>query len=147
MSLFSLLCESPLKAAFTAPASVLELVLLRRRATSYDCWYLVCLFAVVIRSTLAPFDCTARSGVRTMDADPSVECDVPGGAHSRMWRVAVRVRDTHTHTHGAVGFFSLVLVCLLLLVSAALFFPVPVSSVSLSLLTSGPLWLLASHRR
>jgi hypothetical protein len=46
--------------------------------------------AVVIRSTLAPFDCTTRSGVRTMDADASIECDVPGGSHSRMWRVAVR---------------------------------------------------------
>jgi hypothetical protein len=46
-----------------------------------------CPCAVVIRSTLAPFDCTNRNGVRTMDADPSVVCGAPG-PHYRMKRVA-----------------------------------------------------------
>ncbi len=44
--------------------------------------------AVVIRSTLAPFDCTSHDGVRTMDADPSIVCDSPTGPHYRMVRVA-----------------------------------------------------------
>ena len=44
--------------------------------------------AVVFRSSLAPFDCTSRSGVSTMDADPSIVCD-GSGAHGRMRVVAV----------------------------------------------------------
>ncbi len=47
----------------------------------------VCPCAVVIRSTLAPFDCTTRNGVPTMDADPSIVCGVPGGPHERMRRL------------------------------------------------------------
>jgi hypothetical protein len=45
--------------------------------------------AVVIRAVLAPFDCSAREGVMTMDADPSIECWVPNGPHARMLKVAV----------------------------------------------------------
>ena len=39
---------------------------------------------MVVRSSLAPFDCTDRDGVRTMDAEPSIVCGVPGGPHARM---------------------------------------------------------------
>ncbi len=45
---------------------------------------------VVVKSTLTPFDCTVRGGVRTMDAEPSILCtgsqDSP---HGRMAAVAV----------------------------------------------------------
>ena len=44
--------------------------------------------AVVIRSTLAPFDCTSHNGVRTMDADPCIVCGQRGGSHERMQLVA-----------------------------------------------------------
>ena len=44
--------------------------------------------AVVIRSTLAPFDCTSRNGVRTMDADPSILCDPGTAPYGNMRRVA-----------------------------------------------------------
>jgi hypothetical protein len=43
---------------------------------------LIC--AVVVRSSLAPFDCTMRDGVRTMDAEPSIECGGSSGPHARM---------------------------------------------------------------
>ena len=44
---------------------------------------------VVIRSSLAPFDCiSVNGGPRTMEADPSILCDVPGGPHARMKAVA-----------------------------------------------------------
>ena len=44
--------------------------------------------AVVVRSSLAPFDCTDNGGVRTMDAEPSIVCGVPGGPNARMRVVA-----------------------------------------------------------
>jgi hypothetical protein len=46
-----------------------------------------CTVAVVVRSSLAPFDCSDLGGVRTMDAEPSIVCGVPGGPNARM-RVA-----------------------------------------------------------
>ncbi len=61
-----------------------------------DCWTFLslrmsfsphrvqCPLPVVVRSSLAPFDCTGRDGVRTMDAEPSIVCGVPGGPHARM---------------------------------------------------------------
>jgi hypothetical protein len=39
--------------------------------------------SVVVRSSLAPFDCTKRGDVRTMDAEPSIICNNMG-AHGRM---------------------------------------------------------------
>ena len=51
-------------------------------------WVLLGWRAVVFRASLAPFDCTTRSGVSTMDADPSIVCDGTG-AHGRMRVVAV----------------------------------------------------------
>jgi hypothetical protein len=44
--------------------------------------------AVVVRSSLAPFDCVNNGGVRTMDAEPSIVCGVPGGPNARMRAVA-----------------------------------------------------------
>ena len=41
----------------------------------------VCASAVVIRTALAPLNCVSRNGVSTMQAEPSVRCDLPGGAH------------------------------------------------------------------
>ncbi len=43
----------------------------------------------MVRSSLAPFDCTNKGGVRTMDAEPSILCGVPGGPNARMRVVAV----------------------------------------------------------
>ena len=43
---------------------------------------------MVIRSSLAPFNCVTVNGVSTMDADPSIVCDVPDGPHARMRAVA-----------------------------------------------------------
>jgi hypothetical protein len=40
------------------------------------------------RSSLAPFDCTTHGGLSTMDAEPSIVCGTPGGAHVRMKAVA-----------------------------------------------------------
>jgi hypothetical protein len=45
-------------------------------------------FAVVIRSSLAPLDCTNRNGVRTMDAEPRVVCNNEG-VHGRMKLMSV----------------------------------------------------------
>ncbi len=44
---------------------------------------------VIVKSSLVPFTCTSRNGVRTMDAEPSIVCDVPGGPHARMKPVAI----------------------------------------------------------
>ena len=43
--------------------------------------------SVVTKSTLAPFDCSTKGGVSTMDAEPSILCDGTG-AHGRMKAVA-----------------------------------------------------------
>jgi hypothetical protein len=42
----------------------------------------------VVKSSLAPFDCTLRGGVRTMDAEPSILCNGKD-RHGRMSIVAV----------------------------------------------------------
>jgi hypothetical protein len=47
-----------------------------------------CAFAVVIRSSLAPLDCTNRNGVWTMDAEPRVVCNNEG-VHGRMKLMSV----------------------------------------------------------
>jgi hypothetical protein len=39
---------------------------------------------VVVRSSLAPFDCTAVDGIRVMDAEPSIVCGSSDGPHWRM---------------------------------------------------------------
>jgi hypothetical protein len=49
-----------------------------------DTLHLLC--AVVVKSSLAPFDCSERGGLRTMDAEPSIVCNGTG-PHGRM-RVA-----------------------------------------------------------
>jgi hypothetical protein len=65
------------------------------------------LYLVVIRSSLAPFDCTDRDGTRTMDAEPRVVCD-HSGVHGRMWRVAVL--SLVVYGVGVPAFFSYFLV-------------------------------------
>jgi hypothetical protein len=47
----------------------------------------MCTLPVVVKSSLAPFDCITRGSVRVMDSEPSVMCGVPGGPNARM-RVA-----------------------------------------------------------
>ncbi len=41
----------------------------------------------MVRSTLAPFDCTRRNGISTMDAEPTVVCG-EGASYYRMRDVA-----------------------------------------------------------
>ena len=43
---------------------------------------------MVTKSTLAPFDCSTKNGVSTMDAEPSIVCD-GSGAHGRMKTVGI----------------------------------------------------------
>lgn len=51
-------------------------------------WLLLFRCTVVAKSSLAPFDCSWRGGVRTMDAEPSIVCD-GAGPHGRMRAVGV----------------------------------------------------------
>lgn len=44
---------------------------------------------MVVRSSLAPFDCTLIGASYVMDADPSIPCSIPGGANARMRSVAI----------------------------------------------------------
>ena len=41
-------------------------------------------WSVIIKSSLAPFNCTLSNGVWIMVAAPNIVCNVPGGAHLRM---------------------------------------------------------------
>ncbi len=44
--------------------------------------------AVLVKSTLAPFDCVDRGPLRVMEAEPSIICGLPHGPHARMKSVA-----------------------------------------------------------
>ncbi len=50
------------------------------------------LSSAVTKSALAPFDCvTNAQGVRTMDAEPSIVCDAPGGGPHRRMKVVASI--------------------------------------------------------
>ena len=39
----------------------------------------------MIRTALAPFNCVSRNGISTMEAEPAVRCDLPGGPHAMIY--------------------------------------------------------------
>ncbi len=47
-------------------------------------YFPLCAFAVVVKSTLVPFNCTSLGAVHVLEAEPSVLCDITVGPFARM---------------------------------------------------------------